>query len=143
MNDLYEIDILTWSEQQAEHLRRFAAAERSNDAVIDWPNIIEEIESVGREQLHAVESLLFQALVHMLKAKAWPTSLATPGWQGEARGFRAQARRRFAPSMRHRIDLMGIYADALHALPETVDGMPPLPVPAECPMTLDELLADG
>ncbi|HJU18092.1 MAG TPA: DUF29 domain-containing protein [Stellaceae bacterium] len=143
MNDLYETDILIWSEQQAEHLRRFAATERSNDAVIDWPNIIEEIESVGREQLHAVESLLFQALVHMLKARAWPTSLATSGWQGEARGFRAQARRRFAPSMRQRIDLIGIYADALHALPETVDGVPPLPVPAECPVTLDELLADG
>lgn len=143
MDDLYETDILIWSEQQAEHLRRFAATERSNDAVIDWPNIIEEIESVGREQLHAVESLLFQALVHMLKAKAWPTSLAAPGWQGEARGFRAQARRRFAPSMRQRLDLAGIYADALRALPEAIDGVPPLPVPSECSATLDELLADG
>jgi hypothetical protein len=27
---------------------------------------------VGREQLHAVGSLLVQALAHMLKASAWP-----------------------------------------------------------------------
>jgi hypothetical protein len=32
-----------------------------NDA-IDWSNIIEEIESVGNEQLHAVTSPLRQAL---------------------------------------------------------------------------------
>ena len=30
--------------------------------------------------------------------------------------------------------------DAIRALPETLDGQPPLPVPAECPVTLDELL---
>jgi len=57
MNDLYEDDVLLWSEQQADLLRRHAATARSNDA-IDWPNIIEEIESVGNEQRFAVESNL-------------------------------------------------------------------------------------
>ena len=28
------------------------------------------------------------------------------------------------------------------ALPETIDGVPPLPVPEACPVTLDELLSD-
>ncbi|MBV9117199.1 MAG: DUF29 family protein, partial [Acetobacteraceae bacterium] len=122
-------------------LRRHAAADRSNDA-IDWANIIEEIESVGREQLHAVESLLLQSLLHMLKAEAWPVSRDAPHWRAEARLFRRQARRRFAPSMRQRIDLAGIYADALAGLPETMDGQPPLPVPTECPVTLDALLGE-
>ena len=44
--------------------------------------------------------------------------------------------------MRQKIDIPGLYADALYALPETIDGVPPLPVPAECPVTLDELLDD-
>ena len=44
--------------------------------------------------------------------------------------------------MRQRIDLAGLYADALYALPETIDGQAPLPVPVECPVTLDEMLAD-
>jgi hypothetical protein len=122
-------------------LRRLAAGERVNDQV-DWDNLVEEVESVGREQVHAVESLLFQALVHLLKAEAWPTSLSAPSWQADARGFRSQARRRFAPSMRQKIDLGGIYRDAVRALPEAMDGLPPLPVPTECPVMLDELLSE-
>jgi hypothetical protein len=39
------------------------------------------------------------------------------------------------------IDLPELYADALTALPDTMDGVPPLPVPTECPVTLDELLS--
>jgi hypothetical protein len=37
-----------------------------NDADLDWPNIAEEIESVGNGQRFAVESLLVQAIVHRL-----------------------------------------------------------------------------
>jgi hypothetical protein len=131
MADPYEADILLWSEQQ-----------RDLNEAPDWPNIIEEIESVGYEQRFAVESLLMRALIHMLKAEAWPLSRDVPHWQAEARVFRRQARRRFAPSMRQRLDLADIYRDALNGLPDTIDGQPPLPVPPDCPVTLDELLAD-
>jgi hypothetical protein len=138
----YEADILTWSEQQAALLHRMARGELVNSAELDWPNIAEEIESVGREQLHAVESLLVQALIHMLKAEAWPLSPAAPGWRAEAVRFRGDAARRFAPSMRQRIDIAKLYRSALRALPEAIDGQSPLPVPAECPVTLDELLGE-
>jgi hypothetical protein len=134
----YDTDIVEWSEQQAALLRRVAAGERVND--LDWPNIIEEIESVGNEQVRSVESLLFQALVHDLKAEAWPDSPHVPHWLAEARGFRAQASLRFAPSMRQRIDVLRLYAKAIRVLPETVDGAVPRPVADRCPVTLDELL---
>ena len=49
---LYDEDILLWSERQAALLRQAAAAQRSNEDAPDWPNIIEEIESVGRSELH-------------------------------------------------------------------------------------------
>lgn len=142
MSGLYDEDILVWSEQQGTLLRRVAAGGRVNSAELDWPNIIEEVESVGRSELSAVESLLFQALVHILKAEAWPQSLSAASWRAAARGFRAQARRRFAPSMRHKIDLTGLYADAPQAIPETTGGQPPAPVPATCRVTLDELLGE-
>jgi hypothetical protein len=141
MSDLYDTDILLWSEEQASRLRRAAANDRLNADSPDWDNVIEEIESLGREQLHAVESLLFQALLHDLKAQGWPLSRDVDNWRAEARGFRAQARRRFAPSMRQRIDLAGLYADARRALPDRMDGQPPQPLPMVCPVTLDELLA--
>jgi hypothetical protein len=141
MSDLYDTDILVWSERQAELLRRVAAGEPVNEPP-DWPNIIEEVESVGSEQLHAVTSLLVQALTHMLKAEAWPLSREVPHWQAEARRFRGDAADRFAPSMRQRIDLGRLYRRALRAMPDTIDGQAPLPVPESCPVTLDELLAE-
>jgi len=138
----YDTDILLWSERQAELLRRRAAGELVNEAALDWPNIAEEIESVGNEQLHALTSLLVQALTHMLKAEAWPLSREVPHWQAEARRFRGDAADRFAPSMRQRIDLAKLYRRALRAVPETIDGQPPLPMSEVCTVTLDELLSD-
>jgi hypothetical protein len=140
MSDLYEDDVLLWSERQADLLRRHAAVARSDDA-IDWPNVIEEIEDVGRSELRSCRSLLRQALRHMLKAEAWPLSRDAPNWRADAVDSRRQARDAFSPSMRQRIDVASLYADALAALPDTMDGVAPLPVPAICPVTLDELLA--
>lgn len=135
---LYDADILIWSERQAELLRRLAAGERVNDDV-DWANVIDEVESVGRSELNAVESLLFQALIHLLKLQAYPGSGSAPHWRGEARAFLSQAKRRFSPSMRTRIALADLHKDAVEAAsaayPE-VDRWDP----EACPFTLDELL---
>jgi hypothetical protein len=140
MADLYDDDILAWSVQQADLLRRVAAGERVGGNSVDWANVIEEIESVGRSDLHAVESLLTQAILHLLKAQAWPDSSAVPGWRAEAALFRRQAARRFTPSMRQKLDVATLYADAVAGVPETIDGQPPLPFPTECGLTLDDLL---
>lgn len=142
MGDLYEEDILLWSEQQARLLRRHEAGERANDAALDWPNIIEEIESVGRGQLSAVRSLLTRALSHMLKCEAWPQPGEIPGWRAEATRFRQEALEAYTPSMRQRLDTARIYTLAMRQLPEMIDGQPPSPLPDACPVTLDELLSE-
>ncbi len=139
MADLYEDDILLWSEQQADLLRRLARGERVNDQ-IDWENLVEEVESVGRSELSAVRNLLIQALLHDLKARAWPGAREVPHWQAEARGFRSDAADAFSPSMRRRINITELYDRALDRLPDVMDGRPPLPLPEACPFTLDELL---
>ena len=141
----YDSDILAWSEHQADALRRIAAVlrmRRNENDEVDWENVIEEIESVGREQLHAVESLLTQAFLHDLKAEAWPLARDVEKWRADARLFRRQAKRRFTESMRQRLDIPGLYADALAGLPEKMDGQEPLSVPQECPVTLDDLLSE-
>lgn len=147
MSDLYDTDVVEWSERQAQLLRGFAARQPSNEQP-DWDNIIEEIESVGRSQVQSVESLLMQAFVHDLKTAAWPYSPNVPHWRAEARVFRRDALRRFTPSMRHKIDVAGIFQDALEALPETMDGYPPskekLAIAAVAqPTTLDKALTDA
>ena len=144
MSDLYETDVLLWSERQAELLRRHAAGERVNDIAIDWPNIAEAIEDVGKSELRAVASHLVQALLHDLKAEAWPLSPEVQHWRAEARGQRDDARAAYSPSMKDRpeLNLTTLYRRALRRMPETIDGTPPLPVPQVCPVTLAELLAE-
>jgi hypothetical protein len=140
MSNLYDDDVLLWSKSQAALLRRMAAGERVNDQV-DWENVVEEIEDVGRSSLRACRSQLLQALLHDLKAKAWPLSRDVPHWRSEARLARINAADAFAPSMRQHIDIADLYAKAVRAMPETEDGQPPLPVPPTCSVTLDDLLS--
>jgi len=141
MADLYEDDVLLWSERQGELLRRRAAGELVNEAELDWPNIAEEIESVGRSQLSAVRLHIVQAFLHDLKAEAWPQARDAPHGRSEARRARVDAAEAYVLSMRRRIDIADLYAKALRIMPEQNDGQPPLPVTQVCPMTLDELLA--
>ncbi len=90
-----------------------AAGKRVNDAV-DWPNVIEEVRDVGQSELRACWSLLVQGLAHLLKLHAWPDSSAVAHWRRETAGFLAGPRRSVTPSMRQRIDLADLHADALY-----------------------------
>ncbi len=51
-SDEYERDILAWSHHQGALLRRLAAGEAVNET-LDWDNIAEEIETVGRNELRS------------------------------------------------------------------------------------------
>jgi hypothetical protein len=77
------------------------------------------------------------ALVHMLKADAWPLCRDAPTWRADAIMFRVDA-----ASMRQRIDLDRIYRQALRALPDTIDGQAPWVLARRCLWTLDELLSE-
>ena len=137
---LYERDALAWAERQAALLRRLASGERLNE-MVDWPNVIDEVEDVGLSELRACQSLLVQALAHLLKLHAWPSNPAAAHWSGETASFLTGARRRFTPSMRQRIDLTDLYADALHEVRTGLDDRGPRPpLPETCPFALDELL---
>jgi hypothetical protein len=138
---LYERDILSWSQHQADLLRRLARGERGND--VDWEHVVEEIEDVGLSELHAVESFLDLMLVHLLKIHGWPDSPSVDHWRAKVGSFQKNAARRFAPSMRQRIDVAKLYADALEQLDGVhYDGVPAQPTPATCNFTLDMLLTE-
>ena len=137
---LYERDALAWSDRQAALLRRIAAGERLNEAV-DWANVIEEVQDVGLSELRACESLIQQAISHLLKLHAWPGSRAADHWRDEVGTFLDDAGRRFTPSMRQRMDLGELFARALRRARSARDdaGRPRL-LPNVCPYTLDDLL---
>ena len=139
---LYERDALAWAEQQSELLRRLAAGERLN-AAVDWPNVIEEVRDVGLSELRACQSLLEQALAHLLKLHALPESQAAKHWRDEIRTFLHDVQRRFTPSMRQRIGLDDLYDKAAgRARAAAGDiGITACSLPDACPFTLDDLLA--
>jgi hypothetical protein len=141
MGSLYDADVLLWSEQQADLLRRLARGERVNDA-IDFPNLVEEIESVGRSELHSVESLLEVALAHLLAAHGARRAEPVPHWLGEADTALGDAARRHAPSMEQRIDLPALWARARRRALRKLgaDGGPARDLPETCPIPLAELL---
>jgi Domain of unknown function DUF29 len=134
-DDLYAHDVLAWSQHQADLLRRLGRGERVND--VDWLHVAEEIEDAGLSELHSVESFLNLILVHLLKLHAWPDSQACRHWRGEIVAFRNNANRRFTPSMRQRIDIPALYAEATDQLRESDPGTE---LPADNPFTLDDLL---
>jgi hypothetical protein len=136
----YDTDILTWSEHQAALLRRLGAGEKVN-GLIDWDNVAEEVAAVGRSQLAQVKSLLIQALAYRLKVQARPMSRDVPHWRAEALRFRIDAADVFSPGMRQRIDVGDLYTKALRIVRQTMDGQPPLPLPAACSDTLYDLLS--
>jgi len=141
---LYEHDALAWADHQAALLRRLAAGEGVNEAV-DWPHVIEEVQDIGLSELRACQSLLEQALTHLLKLHAMPDSASAKHWRDKVQAFRHDVQRRFTPSMRQRIGLDNLYRKtagrARTAMEE--NGVAPRPLPEECPFGLDELLNEG
>jgi hypothetical protein len=102
------------------------------------------VDSVGRSELHAVESFLIQALAHRLKIEAFPgAKYPIARWQLDAEMFRQEAIQRFAPSMRRNLDIDKIYRRARRWVPAEIDGQPALPLPEQSPVTLDEMLSEG
>ena len=141
MGSLYDADILLWSEQQADLLRRLARGERVNDAV-DWENLIEEVGDVGRSEFNGVVSLLRVGLTHLLLAHASPRPAPVGHWQAEASAALADAAERYAPSMGGRINLGRIWAVAVANVARKLaaDGGPARPLPSEFPFAVEDLV---
>ena len=75
----YDTDLLLWSERQADLLRRVAAGERVNDHV-DWENVAEEIEALGRSDRRELTSRVRIILTHLIKLQVSPTTEPRANW---------------------------------------------------------------
>ena len=132
---LYDEDILLWSEEQAELIRKLGLTRRDLPNELDIENVAEEIESVGRSELAAVESFLRLLMLHLIKIASAPDSPANSHWREEALNFGADALVRFSPSMAERLDIERAWRlasrQARASLVEQEVRVVPLPV--QCP----------
>jgi hypothetical protein len=87
MSDLYEQDFIGWTEQQARLLRQAAA---DSNLGLDWTNLIEEVEGLGRSELHAAASQIRRIILHLLKLEFSSAANPRPGWQESVADARAE-----------------------------------------------------
>jgi len=142
--NLYDDDIVTWAEEQAAALR--SLADRPDlPNVVDWENVAEEIESVGRSHLRAVEGLLIQTLAHLLKRVSAPLARSNLHWREELLTFQITAWNAYEPSMRQRLNWDRIWKVATTAAEANLNvyGHELLPgLPKACPIEPQDLLTE-
>ncbi|HKS88300.1 MAG TPA: DUF29 domain-containing protein [Stellaceae bacterium] len=101
---LYDEDFVAWTEQQAEALR--AAARGGINQMLDWENLAEEIESLGRSDRREVHSQIYRIIRHLAKLQFSPTREPRRGWIDSISDGRMQAEFVLAdsPSLRPQLD---------------------------------------
>jgi Domain of unknown function DUF29 len=83
---LYDQDFQIWIETTVRQLR-----DKDFDSV-DWENVIEEIEDMGKNNKSALKSLSIQLLAHLFKITYWDyeREYNLNKWRSEIRNFRLQ-----------------------------------------------------
>jgi hypothetical protein len=142
MNDLYDVDLASWSERQAELLRRRAAGELVNEAEIDWQNIAEEIESVGGNTRRELRNRLARLLQHLLKWHYQPEHRSR-SWQSAIRTQRQEIEDLLAdnPSLKSRLPELFLAAYP-HARADALDETGLLDLPQTSPFTVEQAMGE-
>ncbi|HUX19488.1 MAG TPA: DUF29 domain-containing protein [Acidithiobacillus sp.] len=83
---LYEQDFFAWVQDQAEALRAQQAG------ALDWENLLEEIESMGRSERNALESRLSLLLTLLMKWQ-WQPEKRSKSWMQTIREQRKAIRK--------------------------------------------------
>ena len=86
MTKLYEQDYFAWTQDQADALRRRSINE------LDWENLLEEVEGLGKQQRSELRNHLIILLVHLLKWRAQPARRGR-SWELTIREQRKEAER--------------------------------------------------
>ncbi len=142
---LYETDILAWSEQQAVALRDLAAR-RDLPNALDLENVIEEIESLGRNEFTAATSPIRLILGHLLKAASDPDAPARLHWFDEILRWHGEMKDSLTPSMHQRVDMDALWRRALSEAASSLalHGKTLIPgLPKESPFALQDFLGES
>lgn len=83
---LYEQDFLRWTEQQARAIRD--AGKTGTNPPIDWENVAEEIDSLGRSQRSELRNRIQVIVEHLLKLQASPAIPPRRAWENTVRSQR-------------------------------------------------------
>jgi hypothetical protein len=135
-SELYEIDFYAWTIQQAKFLQE------EKWSCLDIPNLVEEIESLGRQERRELKNRLGILLGHLLKWEFQPESRAR-SWLATIREQRFQVLQLLSesPSLQPYLPeaLEKAYQSALNlAVRET--SLSYKVFPQECPYSSEQVL---
>lgn len=82
----YDEDFFLWTQAQAEALRE--AGRAGVNASVDWENVAEEIESLGRRDRREARSLIFDILLFFIKLQASSQIDRRDDWKNRVRDLR-------------------------------------------------------
>jgi hypothetical protein len=75
---LYEEDFVLWAEEQSRALREAAGV--GTNLPLDWENLAEEIDSLGRSVRRELRSRISTIIEHLLKLESSPVTDPRRGW---------------------------------------------------------------
>ena len=134
--NLYEADYLKWIETTVEKLRV------RDYSSVDWENLIEEIEDMGRSERKSLKSNLIIVLTHLLKWQYQP-EFRSGSWKGSIVEHRRRIRDALKDSPSLKPYLQEVFAECYLDAVELASAETELPVetfPGECPYTAAEVL---
>ena len=98
--ELYDEDFYAWTQQQAQALRTHF----QGDNRLDVEHLAEEVEDLGKSELHAVESYIENVIEHLLKLDYSGWVEGRNHWRAEVDAFRVSIERKTTPRIRQQIE---------------------------------------
>ncbi len=135
---LYEMDYVRWIETTIAQLRR------GDYSQVDWENLIDEIENMGRSERRSLKSNLIVVLLHLLKWQ-FQTEHRGGSWAGSIVEHRRRIHDAIADSPSLQPYLEEIFAEAYSAAVKQAKAETQLPVetfPQQSPYELTQVLDD-
>ena len=133
---LYDTDFVQWTEKTADLLRSGAFGD------VDWVNLIEEIESLGRNDKRALKSQTTRVIMHLLKWQYKPERRSN-SCQGSIVEGRVQIRDLLAESPSLKPYLNSIFANCYQDAVEQASAETGLQIkefPEDCLYTVEDFL---
>ncbi len=135
-SSLYETDFYAWTQEQASLLRKHQWSE------LDLLNLIEEIESLGKQQRQELRNRLSVLIGHLLKWE-YQSSMPSRSWLATIRVQRRDTLRLLKDNPSLKSYLEDVMSEAYENGRDLAMGETDLPeqtFPVECPYSLTEIL---
>ena len=141
---VYDDDFYAWTQYQAEVLRTL----RTRDNRFDREHLAEEVEDLGNSYRDAVRSQVRRILLHFLKIAHSPARDPRFDWMASIVDARSELYDKLTPTLRRDVGdkLSALFSrarkQAALELQKYGEDQAAGALPAECPYTLEQILAD-